>query len=117
MSELVHPYKSEIQSIRRVILEAVPGISEGIKWKAPSFRTHEYFATTNLREKDGIGFILHLGAKAKKLGPGGIAIEDTAHLLKWLAPDRASIRFTSASDFQSKKVAFASIIRSWITYV
>ena len=34
-------------------METAPGIREGVNWNAPSFRTTEYFATTNLREKDG----------------------------------------------------------------
>ena len=117
MSELVHPYKSEVQLIRQAILRASPGIAEGIKWKAPSFRTHEYFATVNLREKEGIGVILHLGAKVRDIGPGALSIEDPARLLKWLAPDRASVRFTSQSDFQSKEIAFSALIRTWVAHV
>ena len=117
MSELVHPYKTEVEAMRREVLGAGPGIFEGIKWKSPSFRTHEYFATVNLREKNGIGLILHLGAKVKELGPSGIAVEDPEGLLKWLAPDRASVRFASASEFQGKKAAFKSIIRSWVKHV
>jgi hypothetical protein len=117
MAELVHPFKAEIQAIRKTVLGAAPGIAEGVKWKAPSFRTHEYFATTNLREKEGIGVILHLGARVRELGPSGLSIEDPDGLLTWLAPDRASIRFTSASDLQSKKVAFENVIRSWIRHV
>jgi hypothetical protein len=117
MSELVHPFKMEIQAIRQSILGAAPGIAEGIKWKAPSFRTHEYFATTNLREKGGVGVILHLGAKVREIGPGGLVIDDPAKLVKWLAPDRGSVRFTSQSDFQSKKAAFESLIRAWVEHV
>ena len=117
MSELVHPYKSEVQSIRQAILRASPGLAEGIKWKAPSFRTHEYFATVNLREKEGIGIILHLGAKVRSGGPGALSIDDPAKLIKWLALDRASIRFTSQNDFESKETAFSAIIRTWVAHV
>jgi hypothetical protein len=117
MSELVHPHKAEVEAIRRVILGAAPGISEGIKWNSPSYKTQEYFATTNLREKNGVGVILHLGAKVKELGPSGLAIEDPEGLLKWLAPDRASIRFGSTSEVQAKKAAFSSLIRSWVKHV
>jgi hypothetical protein len=117
MSELEHPCKDLLQAIREAILEAAPGISEGIKWKAPSFRTHEYFATTNLREKEGVGVILHLGAKVRELGSGGVSVDDAAQLLHWHAPDRASIRFTTANDFRSKKVAFAGIVRNRIAHV
>ena len=117
MLELEHPCKAGIEAIRRVILGAAPGISEGIKWKAPSYKTHEYFATTHLREKVGVGVILHLGAKVKNLGPGGLDIADPDGLLKWLAADRASVRFADASEVEARKVAFAALIRCWIRYV
>lgn len=117
MTELVHPFKSEVQAIRQSIFGAAPGIAEGIKWKAPSYRTHEYFATTNLREKEGVGVILHLGAKVREIEPAGLAIDDPARLLKWLAPDRAGVRFMSQSGFQSKKAAFENLIRSWVKHV
>jgi hypothetical protein len=117
LAELLHPFKAEVQTIRQSILGSAPGIAEGIKWKAPSFRTHGYFATVNLREKAGVGVILHLGAKVRDIGPGGLLIEDPSKLLKWLASDRASVRFASDSDFQSKKSAFENLIRAWLKHV
>ena len=49
IGSMVHPLKAEIEAIRGCVLSADPEINEGVKWNAPSFRTHEYFATTNLR--------------------------------------------------------------------
>ena len=117
MASLKHPFKAEIESIRGTILGAAPGIHEGIKWNSPSFRTTEYFATVNLREKFGIGVILHLGAKVKKLPAGGIAIADPGKLLKWLGKDRAMVVFTDKSDLKAKNAGFAKIIRQWMAYV
>jgi hypothetical protein len=117
MSQLAHPFKDEIQAIRRTILGVDPSIAEGVKWKAPSFRTTEYFATTNLREKNGVGVILHLGAKVRELPPEGVAVEDPRALLKWLANDRAMIVFKDMEDFLAKKAAFEDVIRHWIAYV
>lgn|GEM_PF-1591838 len=65
MKSLVRQHKDAIAHLRRSILELDASISEGVKWNAPSFRTTEYFATTNLRTKEGIGVILHLGAKIR----------------------------------------------------
>jgi hypothetical protein len=45
MGSLDHPAKREIETIRQTILGADTSIAEGIKWKALSFRTTEYFAT------------------------------------------------------------------------
>ena len=116
LRKLDHPLKGVVEVIRGLILGADSRIAEGIKWNAPSFRTTEYFATTNLRLKGGIGVILHLGAKVRDL-PGGLAIEDPAKLLKWLARDRASVEFSGLEDLADKQEAFQNVIREWIRHV
>jgi hypothetical protein len=117
MRTLDHPFKKEIEAIRASILKPDRTIAEGVKWNAPSFRTSDYFATTNLREKGGIAIILHLGAKVRDLPSGGIVIDDPEKLLKWLGKDRAMIVFESRQDFSVKKAAFERIIRQWIIHV
>jgi hypothetical protein len=117
MERLDHRFKAEIQAIRRAILGTDSSIAEGIKWNAPSFRTSDYFATTHLREKAGIGVILHLGAKARDIAPDDMSIQDPQNLLKWLAKDRAIVVFKDMADFRAKKAALEGIVRSWITHV
>src|SRR5262245_3699804 len=117
MRTLDHPFKKEIEAIRKSVLGVDKTIAEGIKWNSPSFRTSEYFATTNLREKKGIGLILHLGAKVRDLPAGGVVIDDPAKLLEWRGKDRAMIVFASSADFKDKKSAFERIIRRWIVHV
>lgn len=117
MAALVHPFKNEIEQVRALILRVDPSIAEGIKWNAPSFRTSEYFATTNLRSKGGVGVILHLGAKSRALPAGGVAISDPDHLLQWLATDRATVTFKDSEELRARATAFQSILRQWITYV
>lgn len=117
MRTLEHPFKREIEAIRKVILGVDPTIAEGVKWNAPSFRTSEYFATTNLREKKGIGIILHLGAKVRELPQDGVVIEDPAKLLKWLGKDRAMVVFENLQDLELKKAAFESVVRQWLASV
>jgi hypothetical protein len=115
MASLEHPHKDVIEAIRVAVLGAGPGIAEGIKWNSPSFRrAGGYFATVHLRERAGVALILHLGAKVRALGPDGIVVDDPAHLLKWLAKDRASLRFADLVDFEAKRPAFLALIRSWM---
>jgi hypothetical protein len=116
MKNLDHPFKAEIEVIRRTILGAAPGIREGIKWNAPSFRTTEYFATMNLREKVGVGLILHLGAKVKSVPAGGLGIQDPGRMLKWLGKDRAAVVFRDAKDLATNTGALAALIRQWIRH-
>ena len=117
METLVHPFKDEIERIRALIRGVDPSIAEGVKWNAPSFRTSEYFATTNLRSKSGVGVILHLGAKSRVLPSGGVTIADPAHLLQWLATDRAAVTFRDSEELRTRAIAFQSVLRQWITYV
>jgi Domain of unknown function (DU1801) len=52
MRGLDHPLKRDIETVRQIILNVDPGISEAIKWNAPSFRTTDFFATVNLRSRE-----------------------------------------------------------------
>jgi len=114
---LKHPHVDALQAVRRIILKADPAIAEGIKWKVPSFRTSDYFATMHLRTKQGIGLILHFGAKKKDGLTAQQDITDPAGLLVWLAEDRAVVAFTDAADVKVKRTALTAIIRQWIQHV
>ncbi|MFO0880216.1 MAG: DUF1801 domain-containing protein [Gemmataceae bacterium] len=115
LASLDHPLKAEIHAVRRIILEADPSISEGVKWNAPSFRTSGWFATVHLRATDCVQVILHLGAKARS--GSGVVVDDPESLLEWLGKDRASVRFTDAEDVEGNRAAFADLIRRWIKHV
>ena len=116
IADLDHPLKATVVALRKLLLSIDPAISEEIKWNAPSFRTSEHFATMHLRSKDAVQLILHLGAKSKqKIGPKDVA--DSAGLLKWLGPDRASVSFSGAADLAGKSEPLVAIIRHWITHV
>jgi hypothetical protein len=117
MRALDHPFKQEIEAIRRLILGADTAIAEGIKWNAPSFRTGEYFATTNLREKKGVGVVFHLGAKVRKLPADGLAMEDPTKLLEWIGKDRAMVVFRNLEDVNAKSAALVRIVQQWILHV
>ncbi len=115
MATLEHPHKEAIELLRQVICAADPSIAEGVKWNAPSFRTTEYFATTDIRANDGIGVILHLGAKVRERP--SFQLEDPQGLLKWLAKDRALISFAGVHDVKGHEAAIQGIVRQWITSV
>ena len=117
MAVLDHPLKAELETLRHAILAVDPAVAEGIKWNAPSWRTTEYFATTHLRSKAGLGLILHLGAKVRELPEGGLDIPDPTGLLKWLGRDRAQVEFASAADLAARLPALQTLLRAWIRHV
>jgi hypothetical protein len=117
LAALDHPAKALVVELRRIVLGADARIAEGIKWNAPSFRTTEYFATTNLRAKQGAGLILHFGAKKNAISASGVEIPDPAGLLRWLAKDRATVEFGDAADLTVKAPALQAVLREWIRHV
>lgn len=117
INTLREPTKTETQLLRAAILESDSAVSEGVKWNAPSYKTNEYFATTNLRTKTGVGLVLHFGAKVRTVDAGKDTITDPTGLLKWVAKDRATIEFKDAKDIEAKRSGLQAIVRQWIGYV
>lgn len=111
MATLDHPLKAEIGAARGWILGVDPGIEELIKWKAPTFRFKDDFATVNLRSTDGLQLIFHTGAKVKASATTGVTIVDPAGLLRWLAKDRALVTVPATDEGHA---AFIDIVRQWI---
>ena len=112
-----HPLHKEIEAVRRIILGANPAIGEGAKWNAPSFRTEkDWFATVNLRSKDQLQLIFHLGAKVRP-DLKAFKVADPSGLMKWLGPDRAMVTLGAGRDIVANKKAFEVIVRAWIKHV
>jgi len=114
MNQLEHPLKAEIEVLRQIILSANDQIREEIKWNAPSFYVKEHFATFNLRSREVVQVIFHLGAKVKDNSTAGMQIDDPNGILEWLGKERCLVRFTGMSDITSKSAALTSIVNQWI---
>ena len=112
LRDLDHPLKTEIEAVRTIILGADPAIGELIKWKAPTFRAADDFATVNLRSTDSLQLIFHTGAKVKD--GAGPKVEDPAGLLKWLAKDRAMVTLGTGEDIALRRSALEALVRAWI---
>lgn len=113
MDALDHPLKDDIQYLRGVIRKAVPGITEGIKWNAPSFRLADDFATFHLRTTDSVCVILHTGAKKRASVPD-MTVPDPAGLLEWLAKDRCMARLGSGKALRANRKPFETLLRAWV---
>lgn len=117
LATLDHPHADALVALRGILLAADPSIAEGIKWNVPSFRTTDWFATSHLRAKTGLGVILHFGAKKNAISADGVAIPDPYGLLQWLAKDRALVAFRDAADVAARRDAFTTLVRHWIVHV
>lgn len=111
MAEMESPFKSLVEALRESIPKAAVGITVGIKWNSVSFYCHGWFATINVRAKQGLLVVLHRGAKSSTSTHPPIS--DPAGLLQWLSPERAIVPFADIADFRTKQQAFLDVIRLW----
>jgi uncharacterized protein YdhG (YjbR/CyaY superfamily) len=116
LARLNHPLKKDYQAVQKINLNAHVTISAGIKWNSLSFKTHEYFATINLRNKDAVQLVMHLGAKVKD-HTRPMKIDDPQGLLQWLASDRCLLTQGKGPTVNKNKKALQNIILQWIKYV
>ena len=104
MSVLDHPYKAEVQVVREVILGINPGITEQVKWNAPSFSYKGYLATFSLHRREYALLIFHDGA----------ILDGQDGLLDGTYPDRRMVYFHSLDDVAAKRPRLEAAIREWI---
>jgi hypothetical protein len=116
VAAMTHPLKPTLEGVRRTILAADPAITEGIKWKSPSFYCHGWFATIGSRKPTQVDVVLHCGAKVRADCDVSEAIDDSDRLLTWPSKDRALLSFKGEADFQASRQAFQRIIQQWAAY-
>lgn len=114
LAEIEHPLKTEIESLRTLILASFPHLTEHIKWNAPSFCLNgDDFLTMRLFPPKQIQLIFHRGAKVKVM-PTEKFISDPFSIFKWAANDRAVASFPNMESIEKQKEALLGAIDAWI---
>lgn len=116
MASLDHPLSADIEAVRKAVLGVDKGVSDGVKWNSLSFRTTEWFATVNLRSRDSVQLVLHLGAKAGKAAHLD-AIPDSKGLLEWKGQDRAIATLGAGAKLKANLPALKAALKAWLRYV
>lgn len=111
--DMEHPLKPLVSTIRAAILRACPGAIEGVKWNSPSFYLRGWFATVNVYRNNCVLVVLHCGAKVRRDVALKDRVPDEGGMLHWHSADRASITFTSETEFASRRSAFGKIAKAW----
>ncbi len=112
---LNHPFRNEIEQLRRIILSADSGITENIKWNGPNYCfNREDRITMRIQPPKQIQLIFHRGAKVK-IQPNERLIKDSSGLLAWKENDRAVATFKNSSDIENSKGDLTNIVIAWIS--
>jgi hypothetical protein len=104
MQTLDHPFKAEVQAMRKIIKGVNKNITEQIKWAAPSFSYKGYMVTFNLWAKQHVHLVFHNGA----------ILSNKSGLLEGDYPDRRMAYFSSMKDIKDKQPALEAAIKEWV---
>jgi hypothetical protein len=114
LQSLQHSRKDEVEAVREIILSAHPGITERIKWNAPSFCIGgDDRITFRLQPGDRVQLVFHRGAQRRD-DATTFSFEDGSGLLEWVASDRALVTFRDLDDVAAKRAALKDLVRRWM---
>ena len=113
MAALDHPLKPIIARIRAIALGANAGITERIKWNAPSFcYGGDDRVTLRLHPADQLQLVFHRGAKRRP--DDKFTFADDSGLLRWVAADRATVTFQTLDEVEDQAAVLARLIDRWV---
>jgi len=114
MAELDHPLAAGVEQLRRAILASNDGISEHVKWNAPSFRyAGEDRVTFRLQPGNRLQLVFHRGARTRE-DSAGFGFEDPGGLMEWAAPDRALVTFRDLAEVEIRQAAVVELVNRWV---
>lgn len=109
-----HPFRSEIEVLRLLILNANIELTENIKWNGPNFSFAEQDRITiKIQPPKNLQIIFHCGAKVK-VQPKGKLIKNDFGLLIWKENNRAVATFNSMQEIKKNALQLSSIVKEWL---
>ncbi len=109
-----HPLRTEIELLRKIILESENELIENIKWNGPNYAVNnDDRITMRIQPPKQIQLIFHRGAK-KLEQPKTKLIDDKSGLLVWKENDRAVATFKNSAEILAAQPNLETIIRNWI---
>ncbi|RDC62519.1 DUF1801 domain-containing protein [Adhaeribacter pallidiroseus] len=111
---LNHPLRAEIEELRQIILAAIKGLTENIKWNGPNYCFNDQDRITmRIHPSKQIQLIFHRGVK-KMRQPADKLINDPSGLLLWKENDRAIATFKNRAEIEKAESNLKKIISDWI---
>ena len=114
LADLNHPFRAEIEQLRKGILSAGIELTENIKWNGPNYCfLNEDRITMRIQPPRQVQLIFHRGANVQKQ-PKDKLIGNDYGLLTWKENDRAIATFNDMADVDNNKLNLIKIVKAWI---
>ena len=114
LAALEHPLKPGIARLRLAILGSDAGITEHVKWNAPSFCWDGVDRVT-FRLRPGALFqvIFHRGATVRS-DSASFTFSDPSGLMSWAAPDRGIVDLSDLDAVATHEEQVVALVTRWI---
>lgn len=113
LTDLEPNKRDQVDALRKIILDNA-GVTEHIKWNAPSYvYDGEDRITFNMYGED-IKILVHMGTKRKEDRKAKPVLDDPAGIIKWSSNIRGIISFKDIDDIASKRLALTDILKRWL---
>lgn len=114
LASIDHGRRDEIGALRRAILDGVPGVTEQVKWNAPSFCSGgDDRVTFRLQPGDRVDLVFHRGT-TKRDDVATFSFADPTGRITWSTPDRGVVTFADADDVQAALPDVVTLVDAWM---
>lgn len=114
LDALTHQLKPAVVRLRSAIMASEDGLTEHLKWKAPSFVFDgEDRVTFALHPANRIRIVLHRGVRTRD-DAEDFVFDDPSGLVVWAAPDRGVVTFASVDEAAEHEPALLALIGRWV---
>lgn len=113
LDALNHPFRQDIEAVRKIIFDVREDLTENIKWNGPNYRVgDEDRVSMKVLPAKSFYLIFHIGAKVKAEPKERLLSEDYK-LLTWKSNDRAVLDFKTPADFEKAKPYLSQLVKNW----
>jgi hypothetical protein len=116
LAALEPPRRADVESMRTLVREAEPALTEIVKWNSPSYQLDGVDRLTiNAAGKGPVRVILHFGTeRAEDRGAATTFAGDLDGLLAWHSDIRASLALPEPAARDAKRGAMVAVVRAWL---
>jgi hypothetical protein len=102
-----------IERLRRIVISASAGLTETIKWNAPSFADgNRDRVTLGLERKGGVRVVLHRGVAVSDAA--NFVFDDPDGMARWPSSDRGVVILKTLDELEARGPALGRLVERWI---
>ena len=114
LDDLNHPFRKEIEALRKIILGANKFLDENIKWNGPNYSIGEDDRVSiKVLPPKQITIIFHRGAKVLEQPKNKLLSEDYG-LLEWKTNDRAIAMIKDIEYIERYRNQLGELVKNWL---